>query len=55
MAGKAGAHAPLVVAQNDIHSVSRWTLMLGLPAYFKLRWFAGIGRERYVPATFDAR
>jgi glutathione S-transferase len=55
MAGEAGARAPLQAAQNDIHSVSRWTLVLGLPAYLKLRWFAGVGRERYVPATFDAR
>lgn len=54
MAGHASAGIPLQVAQNDIHSVSRWTLVLGLPAYLKLRWCAGVGTEPYVPATFDA-
>ncbi|MGC1547754.1 MAG: glutathione S-transferase family protein [Rhodanobacter sp.] len=42
----------LQVAKNDIHSSSRWMLLLGLPAYFKLRWFNGVARERYVPAAF---
>jgi glutathione S-transferase len=42
----------LQVARNDIHELSRWMLPLGLPAYFKLRWFSGIGRMRYMPAEF---
>lgn len=44
--------APLQVARNDIHAVSRWMLPLGLPAYLKLRWFSGIARMRYTPAPF---
>jgi len=51
----ANTQAPLQVAHNDIHPVNRWTLVLGLPAYFKLRWFAGVGRQRYVPATFHVQ
>ena len=48
------AQAPtLQMANNDIHPVNRWTLMLGLPAYLKLRWFAGVGRMRYVPASLN--
>lgn len=46
--------APLQVARNDIHPLSRWMLPLGLPAYLKLRWFNGIGRMRYTPAAFIA-
>ena len=46
------AEMPLQVAGNDIHPVSRWTLLRGLPAYLKLRWFGGIGRIRYQPAAF---
>lgn len=42
----------LQVAQNDIHPISRWMLLPGLPAYLKLRWFAGVSRVRYVPAAF---
>lgn len=49
-----GEPAHLQVAHNDIHPVSRWTLLLGLPAYLKLRWFAGIGKVRYVPAAVHA-
>ncbi len=44
--------APLHTAHNDIHPVNRWTLLRGLPAYLKLRWFAGVGRVSYEPATF---
>jgi glutathione S-transferase len=40
------------VAQNDIHTVNGWMLLPGLPAYLKLRWFGGVSRVRYVPATF---
>jgi len=49
----APVESPLLqVAHNDIHSVNRWMLALGLPAYMKLRWFSGIGKIRYVPARF---
>lgn len=41
--------ARLQSALNDIHAVSRWTLLAGLPAYLKLRWFAGVGRMPYAP------
>lgn len=45
------AEPPLLqVADNDIHPVSPWTLAFGLPAYFTLRWFGGVGRMRYTPA-----
>jgi Glutathione S-transferase len=47
-----GESPVLQVAQNDIHSVNRWMLPLGLPAYLKLRWFSGVGRVPYVPAGF---
>jgi glutathione S-transferase len=47
-----GESPPLQVAHNDIHSVNRWMLVLGLPAYLKLRWFNGIGKMRYAPARF---
>lgn len=36
--------APLDVANNDQQAVNRWTLLLGLPGYLKLRWFNGVGR-----------
>jgi glutathione S-transferase len=36
-------------AHNDIHPVNRWTLISGIPAYFKLRWFGGVGIETYSP------
>jgi glutathione S-transferase len=49
-----GESPALQVAQNDIHSVNRWTLSLGLPAYFKLRWFSGVGRVPYVSPAFLA-
>lgn len=45
----------LRVARNDIHAISRWMLLPGLPAYLKLRWFSGVARMRYVPATFEPR
>lgn len=54
LAPVAGESPALQVAQNDIHSVNRWMLPLGLPAYLKLRWFSGVGREPYVPAAFLA-
>jgi glutathione S-transferase len=44
--------SPLQVAHNDIHSVNRWMLALGLPAYLKLRWFNGVGKIPYVPDRF---
>lgn len=47
-----GEQLALQVAQNDIHSINRWMLLPGLPAYLKLRWFGGVSRVRYVPATF---
>lgn len=47
-----GEQPTLQAAQNDIHSVSRWMLLSGLPAYLKLRWFSGVGRVRYLPAAF---
>ncbi|HWX65247.1 MAG TPA: glutathione S-transferase family protein [Rhodanobacter sp.] len=50
----AGKQPALKVAQNDIHSVNRWMLLPGLPAYLKLRWFSGVGRMPYVPAAFRA-
>jgi len=43
-----GAQPALQVAQNDIHPVSRWMLLFGLPAYLKLRWFGGVARVRHV-------
>lgn len=48
---RAAALEPSVlhVAGNDIHSVSRWMLLPGLPAYLKLRWFSGVRRVPYVP------
>lgn len=46
--------APLQVARNDIHELSRWMLPLGLPAYLKLRWFNGVGHMRYTSAAFLA-
>jgi glutathione S-transferase len=42
---------PLRSARNDIHPVSRWTLFSGIPAYFKLRWFSGVGREVCLPSS----
>jgi len=56
--GKEGVRLPqnhLQVAVNDIHPVSRWTLVLGLPAYLKLRWFNGVTHMPYVPAGFSAK
>lgn len=50
----ASAAAPLQLAHNDIHELSRWMLPFGLPAYLKLRWFNGVGRMRYTPAAFNA-
>ena len=44
----AGDSPTLHVARNDIHSVSRWMLLPGLPAYLKLRWFSGVRRVPYV-------
>ena len=41
-------------AQNDIHTINRWMLALGWPVYMKLRWFSGVRRVHYVPATFVA-
>jgi len=41
--------ASLEVASNDIHPISRWTLLTGLPAYLRLRWFQGIDWMPYVP------
>jgi glutathione S-transferase len=52
VAPDADGQAVLQVAQNDIHSVSRWMLLPGLPVYLKLRWFGGVARVRYVPAAF---
>jgi glutathione S-transferase len=40
----------LQVAQNDIHPVNQWSLLLALPAYLKLRWFSGIARTPYAIA-----
>jgi glutathione S-transferase len=54
VAAAAGEPSVLHVAHNDIHSVSRWMLLPGLPAYLKLRWFSGVARVRYVPAAFAA-
>jgi len=54
LAPVAGESSALQVAQNDIHPVNRWVLLLGLPAYLKLRWFSGVGRVPYVPAAFLA-
>jgi glutathione S-transferase len=42
----------LQVAKNDIHSISRWMLLFGWPAYLKLRWFGGVAHVRYEPAAF---
>jgi glutathione S-transferase len=42
-----GVATPLQSARNDIHPVNRWTLVSGIPAYFKLRWFGGVGKEPY--------
>lgn len=39
------------IARNDQHRVGSWSLLLGLPGYLKLRWFSGVGKVRYVPAT----
>ena len=50
--GASGESSLLQVAHNDIHSVNRWMLALGLPAYLKLRWFNGVGKMPYVPARF---
>lgn len=47
-------HDALQVAKNDIHPVSRWSLVLGLPAYLKLRWFSGVAWTPYVPAAYNA-
>ncbi|WNL45805.1 glutathione S-transferase family protein [Dyella sp. BiH032] len=41
--------ASLEVASNDIHPISPWTLLTGLPAYLRLRWFQGIDWMPYVP------
>jgi glutathione S-transferase len=49
--GAASDQAALQVAKNDIHSVSYWTLFLGLPAYLKLRWFSGVARVPYLPVA----
>jgi glutathione S-transferase len=50
-AAAAVEHCVLHVASNDIHSVSRWMLLPGLPAYLKLRWFSGIRRVPYVSSV----
>jgi glutathione S-transferase len=47
----AGPGARLQVARNDIHPVRRWMLLLGLPAYLRLRWFSGVAREAYLPVV----
>jgi glutathione S-transferase len=39
-------------AQNDIHAIHRWMLLLGLPIYLKLRWFSGVRRMRYIPLPY---
>ena len=52
VAAEAGVHLSFKIAHNDIHSVNRWMLIAGLPAYLKLRWFSGVGRMRYVPISF---
>ncbi|WP_266157194.1 glutathione S-transferase family protein [Dyella silvatica] len=49
---EATGEVPLQAAKNDLHPVSRWTLILGLPAYLTLRWFNGIARMPYTPAAF---
>ncbi|TCV97680.1 glutathione S-transferase [Luteibacter rhizovicinus] len=46
--------ALLHTAKNDLHPVSSKTLVLGLPAYFKLRWFNGIAKATYTPAPYVA-
>jgi glutathione S-transferase len=46
-----GDEVPRQAASNDIHPVSRWTVLLGLPAYLKLRWFSGVAKMPYVPAA----
>lgn len=43
------------IAHNDQHPVDRWSLLLGLPGYLKLRWFSGIERERYAAQVAIAR
>jgi glutathione S-transferase len=53
-AGLDAAEAMLQVAKNDQQPVSRWTLVTGLPAYLKLRWFNGVGRMPYVPPVYSA-
>ncbi len=42
----------LQLARIDQHPVSSWTVLLGLPAYLKLRWFSGIKKMSYVPAAY---
>lgn len=51
--------APIVgetlhVARNDQHPVSSWTVLFGLPAYLKLRWFSGVKKMPYVPPAYLA-
>lgn len=41
--------ATLTEAKNDQHKVNRWTILVGWPAYLKLRWFSGIGNVPYTP------
>lgn len=53
-AAAAPSAASLAVASNDIHPVNRWTLLTGLPAYLKLRWFHGIRWMPYTPAPYSA-
>ncbi|MEO8999669.1 MAG: glutathione S-transferase family protein [Rhodanobacter sp.] len=52
VAAEAGGSPALHVARNDIHSVSRWMLLPGLPAYLKLRWFSGVRRVPYASVAF---
>lgn len=48
-----GSRGPWKSAHNDIHPVSRWTLASGIPAYFKLRWFAEVGKAAYVSSLHE--
>ncbi|MFC4528737.1 glutathione S-transferase family protein [Dyella halodurans] len=42
----------LQVASNDQQPVSAWTVLRGLPAYLKLRWFSGVKKMPYMPAAY---
>jgi glutathione S-transferase len=41
----------LEAARNDIQPVNRWTLLLALPAYFRLRTCGGVARSPYPPVV----